>query len=70
MTILSVQGLTKYYGNICALSNVSFSVPQGCVFGILGPNGSGKTTLLSIITSILKPSSGTYALFDEPPKDA
>ena len=69
MTILSVNNLTKYYGNICALSNVSFSVPEGCVFGILGPNGSGKTTLLSIVTSILKPSSGNYSLFDTEPTD-
>ncbi|MBP6370750.1 MAG: ABC transporter ATP-binding protein [Ferruginibacter sp.] len=54
---------------MCALSNVSFSVPEGCVFGILGPNGSGKTTLLSIVTSILKPSSGNYSLFDTEPTD-
>lgn len=70
MNILSVNNITKYYGNICALNSVSFSVPKGCVFGILGPNGSGKTTLLSIITSILKPSAGDYSLFDEPPTDA
>ena len=69
MTILTVQNLSKNYGSIKALKGISFSVPQGAVFGILGPNGSGKTTLLGIILSILKPSGGGYKLFDEVPKD-
>ncbi|MEP6627164.1 MAG: ATP-binding cassette domain-containing protein, partial [Ginsengibacter sp.] len=43
MSILTVENLSKNYGNIQALKNVSFSVPEGTVFGILGPNGSGKT---------------------------
>ena len=50
-----------------ALDNVSFDVPEACVFGILGPNGSGKTTLLGIVTDVLKASSGTFQLFDEMP---
>jgi ABC-2 type transport system ATP-binding protein len=66
MSILTVENLFKTYGRIQALKNVNFSVPQGTVFGILGPNGSGKTTTLGIITDILKPTSGTYKLFDEP----
>ncbi|MEO8960918.1 MAG: ATP-binding cassette domain-containing protein, partial [Ginsengibacter sp.] len=66
MSILTVENLTKFYGHIQALNNVSFSVPEGTVFGILGPNGSGKTTTLATITDILKPSSGSYRLFDEP----
>lgn len=70
MSILSVNNLSKNYGQIKALQDVSFSVPKGTVFGILGPNGSGKTTLLSIITSILKPTAGSYTLFDEEPTDA
>ena len=67
MAILSIENLHKKYGNIKALNGVSFTVPKGCVFGILGPNGSGKTTLLGIISDILKPSSGSYKLFDETP---
>ena len=67
MPVLTVENLSKNYGNIKALKNVSFSVPEGSVFGILGPNGSGKTTLLGTITDILKPSSGNYKLFDETP---
>lgn len=69
MSILKVENLTKNYGRIRALNGISFSVPSGCVFGILGPNGSGKTTLLGIIMSVLKATSGTYQLFDEVPND-
>jgi len=69
MSILTVENLTKYYGPINALNNVSFSVPRGAVFGILGPNGSGKTTLLGTIMDILKPTSGSYKLFDENPTE-
>lgn len=65
-TVLELQGITKFYGSIQALNNVSFSVPKGCVFGILGPNGSGKTTMLGIITDILKSSSGSFKLLGEP----
>jgi ABC-2 type transport system ATP-binding protein len=46
------------------LSGVSFSVPEGAVFGILGPNGSGKTTLLGIVTDVLRASAGTFTFFD------
>ena len=67
MSILSVENLSKSYGNIKALKNISFSVPEGTIFGILGPNGSGKTTTLGIVTDILRPTSGTYKLFDEIP---
>ena len=66
MSILTVENLSKFYGPIQALKNVSFSVPEGTVFGILGPNGSGKTTTLGTITNILRPTSGSYRLFDEP----
>ena len=66
MSILTVENLSKFYGSVQALKNVSFSVPEGTVFGILGPNGSGKTTILGTITDILKPTSGSYRLFDEP----
>lgn len=69
MSILTVENLSKSYGRIQALKNVSFSVPEGSVFGILGPNGSGKTTMLGTIMDILKPTSGNYKLFDEPPTE-
>jgi len=69
MSILTVENLSKSYGKIQALKKVSFSVPEGSVFGILGPNGSGKTTMLGTIMDILKPTSGTYRLFDEVPTE-
>lgn len=64
--VLSIQGISKRYSSIQALKNVSFEVPEGCVFGILGPNGSGKTTMLSIILDILHANSGTYSWFGKP----
>lgn len=67
MAILTVENLHKHYATVQALKGVSFSVPQGAVFGILGPNGSGKTTLLAIIVDILQASSGAVKLFDEKP---
>jgi len=66
MNILSIQSITKFYGRIRALHNVSFDVPPGSVFGVLGPNGSGKTTLLGIVMDVLKASGGSYSWFDEP----
>lgn len=69
MHILTVENLSKRYGSIQALKNVSFTVPKGSVFGILGPNGSGKTTLLGTIMDVLKPTSGTFRLFDEVPTE-
>jgi ABC-2 type transport system ATP-binding protein len=70
MTVLEVTDLKKQYGKIQALKGVSFAVPEGSVFGILGPNGSGKTTLLGIITDILKATSGSYTLFGQEPTPA
>ena len=67
MAILTVENLHKNYGIIQALKGVSFTVPKGSVFGILGPNGSGKTTMLGIIVGILRATSGSVKLFDETP---
>lgn len=65
-SILTIDKISKSYGSIKALDNVSFEVPKGSVFGILGPNGSGKTTLLGIVMDILKASSGAYLWNGEP----
>jgi ABC-2 type transport system ATP-binding protein len=64
--VLSINGISKSYGSLKALKNVSFEVPAGSVFGILGPNGSGKTTMLSILLDILKADAGSFAWFGEP----
>src|SRR5450432_1656651 len=58
MTILELQNLKKYYATQKAVDDISFSIPQGSIFGLLGPNGAGKTTLLRMITGIFYPDSG------------
>src|SRR5687767_13112178 len=63
--VLSLFNITKSYGPVQALKDVSFAVPEGSVFGILGPNGSGKTTLLSIILDVLKANGGNYLWFGQ-----
>jgi ABC-2 type transport system ATP-binding protein len=64
--VLTIKGISKNYGSIRALNDVSLEVPRGCVFGILGPNGSGKTTLLGIIMDVLRANSGQFAWFGKP----
>lgn len=65
-TVLSVKDLSKSYSVVKALNGVSFDVPQGSVFGILGPNGSGKTTLLGIVMDVLKANKGEFFWFGKP----
>jgi len=67
MPVLEINAISKSYGKIKALDAVSFSIPQGSVFGLLGPNGSGKTTLLSIVLDVLQANSGSYKWFGEFP---
>jgi ABC-2 type transport system ATP-binding protein len=66
VAVLQLQQVEKSYGRIKALNGVSFDVPEGSVYGILGPNGSGKTTLLSIILDVLKADNGDYKWFGQP----
>ncbi len=56
--ILSIQGITKRFGGLVALQNVSFDVKAGEIVGLMGPNGAGKTTLLNIIAGEYAPDSG------------
>lgn len=63
--ILNIENITKKYGSITAVNSVSFNVPKGSIFGILGPNGSGKTTTLGIILDVLKANTGSYKWFNE-----
>jgi branched-chain amino acid transport system ATP-binding protein len=62
--ILSVKGISKTFGGLKALMDVSFDVERAEVFGIIGPNGSGKTTLINCITGFIKPDSG-HVLFND-----
>ena len=59
---IETMSLTKHYGNIVAVENLSLEVPRGHVFGLLGPNGSGKTTTMSMLLGLVKPTSGSFSL--------
>ncbi|MBZ4646459.1 MAG: ABC-type multidrug transport system ATPase component-like protein [Clostridia bacterium] len=57
-----IKNLTKQYGKVKALDNVSFTIKTGEIFGIVGPNGAGKSTLISIISTVLKPTAGDVVI--------
>jgi ABC-2 type transport system ATP-binding protein len=57
-TIIEIQGLTKQYGKLTALNDLTLDVEEGAVVGFIGPNGAGKTTTMRILTTLLKPSEG------------
>ncbi len=56
---VEVNGITKRYGQVAAVDNVSFDVAEGEIFGFLGPNGAGKTTLIRMLTTLIKPTEGS-----------
>lgn len=56
--VLEAKGLTRRFGGLVAVNNVSFTVQPGEVFGLIGPNGAGKTTLFNLVTGLIQPSSG------------
>ena len=59
--VLNINGISKRYGKVQALNNLTLQINQGEVFGILGPNGSGKTTTLGIILDVLNADSGSFS---------
>ncbi|MAM19700.1 MAG: ABC transporter ATP-binding protein [Christiangramia sp.] len=63
-TILSLNNLTKRFGKITAVDNLSFSIEKGNVYGILGPNGSGKSTTLGMVLNVVNKTSGDFRWFD------
>jgi ABC-2 type transport system ATP-binding protein len=60
--ILETQGLTRRFGKLTAVNNLSISVEQGEVFGLLGPNGAGKSTVIKMLTTLLPISAGKATL--------
>ena len=62
--ILTIDSVSKHYGNFTALNDVSIKIPEGSIFGLLGPNGAGKTTLIRIINQITRPDSGRVLFND------
>ena len=66
MNLLEVQGITKSFGGLVAVNNVSFSVEPGAVVGLIGPNGAGKTTIFNLITGIYPANSGAILFQSQP----
>ena len=66
--VIQTEGLTKRFGKIVAVDNLSLTVPRGHVFGLLGPNGSGKTTTMGMLLGLTRPTSGSFRLFGEQSK--
>ena len=58
MSILEIQGLTRHFGGLAAVSDLDLSVPEGEFFGLIGPNGAGKTTVFNLISGVLPPTRG------------
>jgi len=56
--VLETQGLGRRFGGLQAVSDVSFSVPEGQVLGVIGPNGAGKSTFINLVTGHIKPTEG------------
>ncbi|HBG69906.1 MAG: ABC transporter ATP-binding protein [Bacteroidetes bacterium GWF2_43_63] len=66
-SVLTTTSLSKQFGKLNAVSNLSLDVRKGCVYGILGPNGSGKTTTLGILLDVVPQTSGSFKWFGQEP---
>ncbi len=69
--LIELHGLTKRYGNLTAVDDLTLTIEEGAVFGFIGPNGAGKTTTMRILTTLLRPTSGTariagHSVSDDP----
>jgi len=63
VSIIEVNNLTKYYGKVRGIDNISFSVEDGEIFGFIGPNGAGKSTTIRLFCSLIYPTSGSATIF-------
>ncbi|HET9911090.1 MAG TPA: ABC transporter ATP-binding protein [Anaerolineales bacterium] len=63
--LLSLQSVSKRFGGLQALLNITFDLPQGQILGLIGPNGAGKTTLFNVINGVYRPESGRILFHDK-----
>src|SRR3990172_12951664 len=61
MSLLRAEAMSKKFGGVNAVEDLSFDIPPGAVYSIIGPNGAGKTTLLNLLTGVYQPSAGCIA---------
>jgi branched-chain amino acid transport system ATP-binding protein len=66
MTVLEVEGLTKRFGGLVAVDDLSFAVERGEILGLIGPNGAGKSTVFNLVTNLYRPDSGEIFLRGRP----
>src|SRR3954463_6057017 len=59
MSVIELHHLTRKFGDLVAVNDVSFSVSRGAIYGLLGPNGSGKSTIIRMLCGVLAPSAGS-----------
>lgn len=64
MNAIEIRDVTKQFGSVVAVNNLSLAVPEGSIYGFIGPNGSGKTTTIRMIMDILRPDSGDVQVFE------
>ena len=67
--VIKLENLTKHYGDIVGIQDLSLEVEEGEVFGLLGPNGAGKTTTIRLILDFIRPTSGKATVFEMSPRD-
>jgi ABC-2 type transport system ATP-binding protein len=66
--IVAMEGLSRKYGNLAAVDNVTLQVPRGTILGVIGPSGSGKTTLIRMLTGTLEPTNGKLSVLGQHPR--
>jgi len=69
MSVLKTEGLTKFFGGLCAVRDFDIEVPEGALHGLIGPNGAGKTTVFNMVTGLYRPTEGHVTLMGQPITD-